>query len=269
MSIAWVGGTSNSAASAATITATYSPTAGNMVIVFVTVGGSVTGLSVQDNNGNYLGPGPVVNTSQVPVAAGTGFMYAFWAVAVTGATSYVANWTTSQVSSIVVGEYSGVGAILLTLATNNATGTSTTAGITPTTTDTNAVLVCGIANNSTVGFSAVGGSNLRENSGNAHAAVCCLVDSGAVAINTAQLVKATQGSSVAFGILAFELRPFAGQPYTVTTYTMGATGVPGTLALPLLLGGIPAMKSVWPGTGLWSQSGNVYGNIYRPGQTFP
>ena len=268
MSISFIGGTSNTAASAATVVATYAPAAGDIVIIFVTVGGAVTGLCVQDSNGQYLTPGPVVASTSVYVAAGTGYMYSFWGIAGTGVTAYTANWTTSQVSSIVLGEYSGVGAILLTLATNNATGTSTTASITPTTTDTNAWLVCAFANNSTVSFSSIAGSNLRENSGNARTAVCCLVDSGAVAINTAQLVKATQGSSVAFGSFAFELRPVAGALYSAS-YTTGSLWIPVTLPGALISGGIPAMKALFPGTGWAASTGVVYGNSYKPGQTFP
>ena len=99
----FVGGTHNSAASAATITATYSPTALNYVVVFVAVGGSVSGLSVQDNNGNYLIQGPCYSSAQIPVPGGTGYLFAFFGMAQTGATSYTANWTTNRVSSMRAG----------------------------------------------------------------------------------------------------------------------------------------------------------------------
>ena len=260
MAIGFVGGSSNTAASATTVSATYSPTAGNIIIVYVPVGASVTAISVADQNGNALAPGPVVSSSQQPVAAGTGFLYGFWGIAQAGATSYTATWTTSRVSSIVLGEYSGVQAINLALATNSATGTSATATITPTTTDANDWLVCGMANNSTDGFTAIAGSNLRESTSGV-TACAALVDSGVVAVAGATTVKATIAASVAWGAFAIQLRPFAGGA--------PATAVPE--GLNSLLGGMALIKSPYPGTGnLQAGTGLIYGNVLEPyGQMWP
>src|SRR5271166_4469803 len=209
MAVAYIGGANNSAASGTTISGTYSPTQGNIVIVYVTVGGAVTGISVQDNNGNYLVPGPT-GSSTLQVAAGTGQLYAFWGLAAAGATSYTANWTTSEVSAITIGEYSGVMSLYFLPGTTGyfATGTSTTAALTLHTLDPNDWLVGGVANNSTDAFTSIAGTNLRQNSGTGQTTVCALLDSGVVAaVNTNQTVNATVAASVAWGGLLFVLRP--------------------------------------------------------------
>ncbi len=272
MSISFQGGTSNTAASAATITATYSPTAGNLVVIFVTVGGAVSNMTVVDNTGNAVFAGTTINGS-FPNTAGTGYIYAFCGVAIAGATSYTVTWTTSQVSSIVLGEYSGVEAVYLGIPGTSPlyynTGTSTTAslGALPTL-DNGDWVVGGMANNSTAALSAIAVSNIRQNSGTARTAVCCLADSGAVATaNTSQTLQATVGSSVAWGCFGLLLRPFAGGRYS-TINTTGATAVPSTMNS--LVGGTQTMKPInaGSGSGLWA-SGVVYGNSYKPGQTFP
>ena len=275
MAIAQVGGAHNSAASAATIAATYSPTAGNIVIVFVATGGAVTAISVQDNNGNYLAPGPT-GSGTLQVAAGTGQLYAFWGIASSGATSYTANWTTSQVSAITVEEYSGVLGVYFLTATSGYfnTGTSTTAALTLHTVDPNDWLVGGVANNSTDAFTSIAATNLRQNSGTGQTIVCALLDSGAVSsVNTNQTVQATVAASVAWGGLAFILRPFAGAPYNASTNVTGSTASP--LAMNAILYGLQLIKNPTPGSGSVTTSGVVYGNspvtpIYVPyGQMYP
>jgi len=267
----FVGGTHNSAASAATITATYSPTALNYVVVFVAVGGSVSGLSVQDNNGNYLIQGPCYSSTQIPVPGGTGYLFAFFGMAQTGVTSYTANWTTNRVSSIVLGEYSAIEAIYFILPLTNwyATGTSGTAAISETTVDPNDIVVAGFMNNSTDAFSAIAGTNQRENSGTGQTAVCCLVDSGVVStVNLSTTVQATIAASVAWAGFAMILRPFAGGGYT-TTNTTGAISLPQTMNVPAVGGTELVKPALAPGTGAAGNSGVIYGNVYRPGQTFP
>lgn len=263
MAISWVGGTANHAASAATLTATYSPTAGNIVIVFVAVGGAVTLMSVQDNNGNYLLQGPVFSTTVIPVAAGTGQLYAFWGIAAAGATGYTATWTTNEVSSVAVGEYSGVEAIyyLNASTTYYNTGTSATAATAAITTlDANDWVVAGLANNATKSWTAIAGTNLREDDSTETASIA-LVDSGDVASVAATTLSATQSGSTTFGTFALQLRPFAG--------AAAATGIPEVMNS--ITGGLNLIKAASPGTGnLQAGTGLIYGNVLEPyGQMWP
>ena len=102
MAIAYVGGANNSATtSVTTITATYSPTAGNMVVLGVafpaTPGSSPV---VKDNLGNTLTPGPSQGTAP--------YVYTFAQSPVpSGVTGYTATWTGGQNAGIAVAEYSG------------------------------------------------------------------------------------------------------------------------------------------------------------------
>jgi hypothetical protein len=102
MAIAYISGANNSATtSVTTITATYSPTAGNMVVVGVafpaTPGSSPV---VKDNLGNTLTPGPSQGTAP--------YIYTFaQSPAPSGVTGYTATWTGGQNAGIAVAEYSG------------------------------------------------------------------------------------------------------------------------------------------------------------------
>ena len=149
--MAWVNGASNAAAAATSVAVSYSPVVGGLVIVFVAVGGAVTGLQVSDDLGNFLAPGPTGATTPYQ-AAGTGYLYSFWGLAAAGANAYTATWVTAQDSAIVLGEYSSVGSIDFTLAATHASGTSTTPAITPTSTQANSIFVAGMMDNSSDGL---------------------------------------------------------------------------------------------------------------------
>ena len=143
IALAWAainfgGGTHNTAALGTTITATYSPTAGNQIVAWVDTGAAVTGLSCADNNSHALTPGPTVTISGVNLAG-------FYGTAITGATSYVCSWTTSTTPSITLEEYSGVSSVNATLSGNTASGSTSPATITVTTQDNNDWIVGGLA----------------------------------------------------------------------------------------------------------------------------
>jgi hypothetical protein len=118
-----VGGNTNTAAAGTnTVTVTYSPTAGNTVVVSLKLHGAVTGLTVKDSHGTSLTAGPTV-----------GNFYTFYQLsAASGTTGFVAAWTTNQASSMAVEEYSGVNAVNAALSGNTANATSATASITVT-----------------------------------------------------------------------------------------------------------------------------------------
>ncbi len=247
--------------------------------MFVATDTLVTGISVQDSNGEYLAYGMVYTVgSQIPVPAGTGYLYAFYGIAIDSATSYIANWTGAAVSSIALGEYSGVGSIYFVpgSASYYNTGTSATASLTLSTYQPNSWVVVGLANNSSDAFTAIAGSTLEESTSGVTACLA-LVDSGNVAtVNTSQIVRATQAASVAFGAFAFELSPYGGGGYNATTNPTGATAYPTDWNAAINNGGLPAMQVSTPvGTGIVANTGVIYGNsptvpVYVPyGQMWP
>lgn len=138
MAIAQVGGTQNAnAGSVTTLAATYSPTNGNTMVVFVMTGGAVTGLTVQDSAANLLSAGPV-----------SGNLACFYQLNIPAAiTSYTANWTTGQQASICIEEYSGAAAIDLNFSGNVAAATSGTASLSIAIPGANDWIVCGAADN--------------------------------------------------------------------------------------------------------------------------
>lgn len=153
MAIAFVSGAKNSAASAATNTVTYAPTAGHAVIVFLNVAGAITAITVKDNLGNTLTAGPTVtNTTQIA---------SFYYFAPSGVTSFVATWTTSRTSSLVAAEYSGAAFINASLSGNTATGSSTAPTITVTTNDSNNFVVAGLGD-AALTFTATTGTSREQ-----------------------------------------------------------------------------------------------------------
>jgi len=139
MAIAAVGGGNNSSAvGVITLTVTYSPTAGNTVLLWFNVGGAVTGLTVQDNHGNLLTAGPTL-----------GNLASFYQTNVPAVTtSYTANWTTAQQCSLVLEEYSGAPNVNAVGATNS--GSSATATISLAITAANNFIVAGMGSANTL-----------------------------------------------------------------------------------------------------------------------
>lgn len=140
MAIAQVGGANNnSAVGVQTLTATYTATNGNIVVVFVNVSTAVTGLAVKDNNNVALSAGPV-----------QGNLACFYYTATGGPTSFTATWTTNAQASIAVEEYSGAAAVNTNFSANHNNGTSATATITIPITATNNWIVCGLGSANTI-----------------------------------------------------------------------------------------------------------------------
>ncbi len=191
----------------------------SVLIVFIATGGSVTAMTVQDNNGNYLSRGPTLSTTVDPATPGaSGNFYAFVGFAYSGATTYTANWTTNEVASMTILEYQGVESVYWLDATAgyiaSDVSTSTTATMTLTTLDSNDWIVAGFANNTTQAYTAIAASNMREPaSGTAAArtAWCVACDSGVIAAaSSATTVKATQAATAPYAYYGFQLRPFSG-----------------------------------------------------------
>ena len=102
MAINPVGGTATHATLVTTLAATYSPTAGNIVVVGVGTGGASSALSVTDNLSNTLTAGPSITNGQ-----GADISYLFYYTAPSGVTGFTAHWTGTANAAIYLEEYSG------------------------------------------------------------------------------------------------------------------------------------------------------------------
>lgn len=118
MAITPVGGGQNgTASSVTTISVTYSPTAGNTVLVYLSTG-AATGIAIKDNHGNSLTQlGTVGNT--------LANIWCFGGVAAATVTSFVATWTTALNCAIIVEEYSGVTSIGTAVGNSGSTSPAT------------------------------------------------------------------------------------------------------------------------------------------------
>lgn len=196
MAINFVGGNKNNAGANTTILSNYTPTAGNAVIVFLSVNGAVTNVTCVDTNNNPLTAGPTATN-------GTTIIFSFYILySKTGATSFTCNWTTSRVSSITLEEYSGANGINANLAGNSATGTSATASISVATEDNNDWIVCGLADVGNTLTASVGNSRQSVISGTSCRQI--LMDN-TVASPSSVTCSATLTSS-AWAVVAIELR---------------------------------------------------------------
>src|ERR1700677_502982 len=95
MAISFVGSASGSITTAgSSVTVSYSPTAGNYIVVACTATSTVFSHSAicQDNNGNQLTEGSATGTDQD----------VFYGVAVSGATSYKLSWSTISAKAAIV-----------------------------------------------------------------------------------------------------------------------------------------------------------------------
>jgi hypothetical protein len=185
------------AATAATLTITYSPVAGNKVVLGIAFGGAVSAVSCADNNSNAL----TSNTNQNNT-------YQFYGTAVTGATSYKVSWTTSRHASIALAEYSGVAGVGTTGSVNN--GVSNTQTISVITTKTNSFIVASIGVNGNITFtSSVGNLRNQQAGGAGNANSVEILDNTAVASGTS-VTNTTTSSSITWGAVAVELFPSQG-----------------------------------------------------------
>lgn len=157
MAIAFVSGAVNESGSVvSTLSVSYSPTNGNVVIVGVSVVKTgLTSITCKDNFGNSLGLGAIRVTAGNPTS-----VLFYYVVPSTGVTTFTATWNTTSAVSMAVVEYSGVSSIK-GLPGNTATGAGTTPTITVTTEDNNDWVVTIIVGNAALTLST---GNSRESS---------------------------------------------------------------------------------------------------------
>ncbi len=197
MAIAFISGAINNGAGVQTVSVTYSPTAGNLVIVSLGFTVTPSNVTCLDNFNNPLTAGP----SLTATITGACFYY----TAAAGVTSFTASWTTASGVNIACAEYSGVlGGVNKNLAGNTASGTSATATITVTTEDSNDYIVGALVSNVNVITMTVG--TLRENA--PAAAAKLKIADNTVASPGAVTLTGTL-TSAAWVIVVLELRSVA------------------------------------------------------------
>lgn len=213
MSISFLGGTHNGQSlSNATITGTYSPTAGNIVIVFVAASTSTTALSVKDSANNVLTAGPSISNGQ--------FIRSFYYTAASGITSFIGTWTTNSTSGICILEYSVTGGTITlnpSLSGNTNSGSSATASCTMTTQDPNDFIVVGITANATL---TAGTGTPRE--ANAIGMRCIAMDN--TSASATSLTCSATLSSNSWAACGIELRLITSAPSGTTQFMMMGTG---------------------------------------------
>lgn len=210
MAIAFVNGTTaTGAASVATLT--YSPTAGNMLVIIASCPNTQTIQSVVDNATG----GSTTYTKKVG-QANSATDVEMWTVPLSGVKSGVTTITVTTTGASVairaaVAEYSGV------LAFGNTNSASTVASVNYTsaltTAKNNSFAVAGFAGNNNSSYTSVAGSNLRESTAAAASKNVALVDSGSVSAG-AQTLKVTSNTSVAYVTVALELQSVAASTST-------------------------------------------------------
>ena len=195
MAIAAVGGANNNSAGAnvSTLSVTYSPTAGNTVVLFFITNNTVTGLVVKDSAGNTL---------KESTAQGFSGNFTCWYQnnSPAGITGYTATWTNGVNAGIAVEEYSGAAGGVN--ATNNATAaaTSATASVADTIMQANNFIVAGMASGQTL-TATVGTQRQQVAAG---AARVTIQDNTSATIGSITNT-ATQPSSSAWACIAVEL----------------------------------------------------------------
>lgn len=182
----------------ATLTITCTPTVGATIIISLNVAVAITAITCKDNNNNALTAGPVI-TSGTTVHTST-----FYGTVITGATSYVCNWTTNGTGSMALQSYTSTGTITVNLALtgNTASGSSATATITVTTEDTNDYVVCAVGDAGNTLTATVGTNRQQVTAGTAGKST--LMDNTVAAAGSVTCT-ATHTSS-AWAIALIELR---------------------------------------------------------------
>lgn len=197
----------------ATLTSTFTPTTGNEVVCFLNTAVAVTSAAVKDNNANALTVGPVL------VSSTTVHMASFYGVAISGATSYIATWTTNSTSSLVCEDYSGSVAVNagLTTTPNPASGTSATASAVVTTEDSNDWVICGGGDGGNTLTATVGTSRQQVTAGAAGRSL--LWDNTSVAAGVTTCTATL--TSAAWAMIMIELRTSAGAATVVKRISPG------------------------------------------------
>lgn len=197
MAIAFINGTSGGSFNQSSLTLTYTPTAGNQIVVGIDfdLGFSDPGtVTCTDNNSNSL----TLNTSLANPSGNNTKMWQFYGVAISGATSYKFSWTGGNaLFQGVLGEWSGVTGIGTKGTT--AMGTGATQSITVSEVGGNSWIVVVFDDQNAGGTISTG--TLREQGENSVDNIF-LVDS-----TTATCAGTTtgNGSSIPWGAIALEL----------------------------------------------------------------
>jgi hypothetical protein len=208
MPINFVGGTTATGAGVATLSATYSPSLSNPVILFIGFNGAVTSLVVKDNFTNLLTAGPSFT------GGGINCYSFYYPSSPSGVTGYTATWTTSRSVAITLEEYSGnTGGINPSLSGNVNNATSTTASLTVILDDPNDFIVVGMTSGNAL-TSSVGNQRQITNSGT----IKQLLADNTATSPTSITVSATL-SSGAWAAVGIELRLMPSGLFTAPAIT--------------------------------------------------
>jgi len=182
------------ATAGASLTVTYTPTAGNLVVAGIQFSVTPSAVTCKDQNGNALAL--VTNKT---------FNYLFQGVAVTGATSYKFSWTTTSKAAGFVGEYTGVKGVGTNASGN---GSSTAETLSLTTTKTDSFMVCSVGVAANVTYTLVTGKAIRiqNTSGTGNNSAIALVDNTTISSGTS-LTCATSSATGAWSVMGVEIYP--------------------------------------------------------------
>jgi len=195
-SVGFVNSASSGVASQTSAMATYSPTEGNTVIIYLSHNATTTGDSCKDNLSNTLTAGPKSSNTTNKISS-------FYYTVPSGVTSFTCTWTTARFAYLDVLEYSGVNSVNATLTGNTGSGSAPTYTMTVTTLVNNSWLAIGFGDAAATSWtSPTGNLRLSENSGTpagarqadmdntsaiAGAVTCAITGTGATAWNSVAL----------------------------------------------------------------------------------
>jgi len=216
MAIAYVGGahTTSDNSYGATVSVTYTPTAGNYVLIMLQQENNITQASCKDNNNNVI-----ALLTNVPVRGNTYGMAVFLAKATAGATSFTIIWTTNGHPCAAIAEYSGAASI--GASTTNTGSATTFSNAQSVTTAGNLILsAVGIfvAGNPTA--AAISTGTKRQDSGAATAYNESILTENTNGSGNTVVGTQTGGSSLQWGIASVELVAIV--PPTVTTQAVSS-----------------------------------------------
>jgi len=218
MAIAYVGGahTTSDNSYGATVSVTYTPTAGNYVLIMLQQENNITQASCKDNNNNVI-----ALLTNVPVRGNTYGMAVFLAKATAGATSFTIIWTTNGHPCAAIAEYSGAASI--GASTTNTGSATTFSNAQSVTTAGNLILsAVGIfvAGNPTA--AAISTGTKRQDSGAATAYNESILTENTNGSGNTVVGTQTGGSSLQWGIASVELVAIVPPTYTVTIGSAGS-----------------------------------------------
>jgi hypothetical protein len=258
--VAYVGGATNTVSTGTSVTATYTSTTGNCVVVHV-MGNPGSTITATASGGATI-------TSRVTADNGTK-KFALLSTAHNGAdgsTSFTATQTGSNSRMyIIVEEYSGA-AELGTTASNNA-GSGTDPTIVLTTQDANNFVVAGLYKRNSNNLTAVTGNVRHERSDGSSDAIAGFDNTAASA--TAVTNTGTSAGSVAWMSVALELRSTTGgSPQTLSPSAIATAQAfgSGKLNLAIIASAIATAQTF--GTVVLSGTGLIQPSSIGSAQTF-